>query len=134
MLYAIVSERCVAGLFERESEARLYLQEIVEAERPKHKFIELDGVQYPVYLVEDSAGFRFLTEQAAVEDIRAHALTADDDECCATLYRFDRDYRPAVAGEDELGRLRHEHIDNETLRRVQRDGRAGLRIILGDRT
>lgn len=129
MLYAIVSDCWVSGVFERESDAQAYLQEIPVAERSKHTLGELDGLQYPGYLVEDTEGFRFLTEQAAVDDIRAHAPTADEDECCATLYRFDRDYRPKVAGEDEMGRLKHEHIDNDVLARVQREGRAGLRIM-----
>lgn len=132
MLYAITSNRWISGLFDCESVARDYLYEIPESERSKHTLRELDGLQYPVYLVEDSGGFRFLSEQAAVDDIRAHVPTADEDECCATLYRFDRDYRAQIAGEDTMGLLKHEHIDNQTLSRVQRDGRAGLWIMRRD--
>jgi hypothetical protein len=134
MLYAIILGRWVSGVFERESDARQYLEEVPEAERSKHTIIELDGLQYPVYLVEDCAGFRFLTEHAAVDDIKAHSPMANEDLCCAMLYRIDRDYRGRVAGEEAMGWLRHEHIDNETLSRVQRDGREGLWIIRGDGT
>jgi len=53
-------------------------------------------------------------------------LTMPTRPACLTLYRIDRDFRAQVAGADEMGTLNHEHVDNEILARVQRDGRAGL--------
>ena len=129
MLYAIISGDWVSGVFERESDARQYLEEVPEAERSKHTVIELGGLHYPVYLIEDSAGFRFLMAEAALADIKGHTPTADDDDCCATLCRFDRDYRAMTAGEYTGEWINHEHIDNEKLSRVQRYGRDGLRLL-----
>lgn len=120
MLYATITAGWVSGLFERESDAQLYLQQIPEAERARHKLMALEGLQYPVYLIEDAAGMRFMTPEAALDDIKSHAPTQSDDQCCATIYRFDRDYRPKHAGADEMGSIHHKHIDNEMLSRLQR--------------
>ena len=68
MLYAIISGDWVSGVFERESDARQYLEEVPEAERSKHTVIELGGLHYPVYLIEDSAGFRFLMAEAGLRE------------------------------------------------------------------
>lgn len=132
MLYATVADRWVSGIFARACDARDYLQEIHDALRSKHVLLELQDLNYPVYIVEDSFGFQFMTAEAALEKIRLCAPTANEDDCCMTLFRVDRDYRPQVAGEDEMGRLHHVHVDNETLGRVQRLGRAGLRLMKAD--
>lgn len=134
MLYAIIAKGWVSGVFEHELAARDYLQDIPEAMRTQHVLRRLDDLHYPVYLVEDSAGFRFMREEAALDEIRTRTPTADDDDCRMTLYCIDHDYRPRVAGEDEMGRLAHQHIDNELLTRVRREGRASLWLMVaGDR-
>ena len=129
MLYATIANRWVSGIFERERDARAYLQEMPAAVRSKHVLTQLSDLHYPVYVVEDSEGFRFMTCQAALDDIKRRAPTANEDDCCLTLFRIDRDYRTRVAGEDEMGRLNHQHIDNEMLERVHRQGRAALRLM-----
>lgn len=113
----------------QQRDALEYLSEIPEAQRSKHACRQLDGLQYPLYIVEDSAGFHFMNEQAALDEIRGSERTANDDDCCLTLYRIDQDYRPRIAGDDEMGRLNHQHIDNELLGLVKRQGAFGLRVM-----
>jgi hypothetical protein len=97
VLYAIITDRWISGVFEREIDARNYLQELPEGIRSAHVLRQLDNLHYPSFLVEDSEGFRFMTEEAALDDISRHAPMANEDECCVTLYRFDHDYRPRVS-------------------------------------
>lgn len=130
MLYAIVTQRWISGLFESEPIAQRYLQEISTAERDRHSLVALEALRYPVYLIEDSQGFRFMGAEAAVEALQGCQPVVDEDDCCATLYRFDSDFRPDVAGADEMGRVAHQHIDNDALKSVQRDGVAGLWLML----
>ena len=132
MLYVTITDRWVSGIFERAHDARDYLQEIPAPGRSKHILSQFYELNYPVYVVEDSFGFQLMTAEAALENIRKCAPTASEDDCCMTLYRVDCDYRPRMAGEDEMGRLHHVHVDNETLRRAQRLGRAALRLMKAD--
>ena len=130
MLYAIMTQRWISGLFESEQTAQQYLQEISTAERDRHSLVALEGLQYPVYLIEDAQGFRFMGAEGALEAIQEQQPVDDEDDCCATLYRFKGDFRPNVAGADEMGKINHQHIDNDTLKRVHRDGVAGLWLML----
>jgi hypothetical protein len=105
---------------------RSYLQEIPEPARHTYTFWDLNhrSQTYPLYLIEDSEGLCFMTEEDAIDDIKEP--TADDDDCSLTIYRFDRDYRPEVAGADEMGTINHAHVDNEDLARIKSEGRNGL--------
>jgi hypothetical protein len=120
-----VHDRWIGGVFFHRDSLEEYLSSILDGEYWKQYVVELDGLSYPLYICEDHQGFRFLSEEAIIDELAeyAHELWRDDESWCYTnIYRIDKDWSPKHPGDDPMGQLPHHHVTNSILEWIERDG------------
>jgi hypothetical protein len=120
-----VHGRWIGAVCSRQDALEKYLASI-DGEYWKQYLIEVDIPSYPLYICEEHQGFRFLSEQAIIEELSmyAHELRRKNEEwyCYTNLYRITRDWMPKHPGDDRMGSLPHHHIRNSLLDLVEREG------------
>lgn len=85
---------------------------------------ELPSLGFPFVVIEDDGGFRFLSTEDARRTLeRADAArVADEERCYFNLYLLTEEFAPDPPGVDEMGLLRHWHIENWHLDQHRRAG------------
>ena len=120
-----VPGRWIGGVFSYPDLLEEYLASIPNGDHWKQYVVEADGLSYPFYICEDHQGFRFLSENAVIDELArcSHELRRKDDDWCYTnLYRIERDWRLKHPGDDRMGLLPHHHVTNSVLDWIERDG------------
>ena len=75
---------------------------------------------FPLFVIEDQSGLRFLDAVEAAHAIDVMPAPPVDGE--PILFAILTEFRPDVDGRDEMGRLRHVHLDHEHLIDLRRLG------------
>ena len=104
--------RWIAGIFPSRPEADAFLERAVARTVAVHELRELPSLSFPFAVMEDQAGFRFLTIgdlQHELDRIDANRV-ADDDWCYFNLYVVRHEFAPEPPGVDRMGMLRHWHV------------------------
>jgi hypothetical protein len=123
-MYAIVSSRAtrrwLSGIFLDRGEAETSLAVLVVQASTHHVLEAIPIAKFPLFIIEDRSGFRFLDAIGAAHVIAVMPPPSVDGE--PILFTILSEYRPDVDGRDEMGRLRHVHLDRERLDELRRVG------------
>jgi len=127
-MYAIVSSRgtrrWISGVFLDRAPGETSLAALKVQASTAHVLEPTPVAAFPLFILEDHAGFTFLDAIGAADVIAAMPPPAVDGE--PILFAVLSEYRPDVAGRDEMGRLRHVHLDNERIAEFRRVGLSSL--------
>ena len=122
-------QRWISGIFTLRQSADDYFALIPDEVRHRHSIIEVEGLTYPFYIIEDTEGFRFLSESEAY-DVFVHPSNPlkkhEGDSTYAILFRIEKDWVPKKPGWDYMGLLPHEHVTDATLDLIKREGVAAI--------
>lgn len=117
--------RWISGVFASRAAADDYVESIPADVRSEHTVISLVGRDFPLFIFEDEAGFRFPTEAevaAEFERLEADPALADESGVFVNLYRVPGKWRPKKPGWDYMGALPHEHVTAGTLQNIRKFG------------
>lgn len=127
-MYAIVSSRGIwrwlSGVFLERAAAEASLAAL-EVEASTHHVLEsIPVAKFPLFIIEDGSGFRFFDAIGAGEAIAA--LPPPSVDGVPILFTLLCEYHPDVDGRDEMGRLRHIHLDHDRIAELRRVGLRSL--------
>ncbi|APO44647.1 hypothetical protein BS614_11995 [Paenibacillus xylanexedens] len=121
------SLKWVSGVFQAEDVARQYMDLIPEELKGYQKFIQIENITYPFYIIErQDSPFRFLGKDEVISLFDKTEVSEDEDEVHFNIYTIDSDYRSNKPGTDYMGALRHDHVTNESIEMYREEGTAFL--------
>ncbi|WP_339188835.1 hypothetical protein MKX33_02675 [Paenibacillus sp. FSL R5-0490] len=121
------SSKWVSGVFQAEDVARQYMDLIPEELKEYQKFIQIENITYPFYIIErQDSPFRFLGKDEVISLFDKTDVSEDEDEVHFNIYTIDSDYRSNKPGTDYMGILRHDHVTNESIEMYREEGTAFL--------
>jgi hypothetical protein len=127
-MHAIVSSngtrRWLSGVFLDRAEAETSVAALAAQGSTQHVLESIPVAKFPLFIVEDHSGFRFLDAIGAGHAIAVMPTPPVDRE--PILFAILSEYRPDVDGRDEMGRLSHVHLDHEHLAELRRVGLCSL--------
>jgi hypothetical protein len=127
-MHVIVStrgnRRWLSGIFQHEAEAEECLAALRGDASTQHARESVAPTQFPFFVLEDEAGFRFLDPTEAARIVQTMAAPAPNRE--PILFAVLAEYRSDVVGRDEMGRMRHVHLDQERLTELREGGLSSL--------
>ncbi|WP_433583303.1 hypothetical protein ACMX2M_16505 [Paenibacillus polymyxa] len=114
-------------MFQAEEVARQYMDFIPDELKGYQKFIQIENLTYPFYIIERlESPFRFLGKDEVSSLFDHTDISEDEDEVHFNIYMVDSDYRPKKPGTDYMGILRHDHMTNEFIEMYREEGTAFL--------
>jgi hypothetical protein len=116
--------RWISGIFLDAQRARDYLSSDPADGSALHELQSISPAAFPLFILEDRSGFTFLTMEDAVAVV--HAMTEPAENADPILFAIVAEYRPLVPGRDEMGRLRHLHLDGRHLEELRASGLESL--------
>jgi hypothetical protein len=127
-MYAIVSSRgtrrWLSSIFLDSAEAETSMAALTAQASTRHVLESIPIAEFPLFVIEDPSGFRFLDAVEAAHAIAVMPAPRVNGE--PILFAILSEYRPDVEGRDEMGRLRHVHLDHERLTDLRRLGLGSL--------
>jgi hypothetical protein len=127
-MHAIVSSRStrrwLSGVFLDSAEAETSMAALAAQVSTQHVLESIPIAKFPLFVIEDLSGFRFLDAVGAAHAIAVMPAPPVDGE--PILFAILSEFRPDVDGRDEMGRLRHVHLDHERLTDLRRLGLSSL--------
>jgi hypothetical protein len=127
-MYAIVSSRgthrWLSGVFLESVDAETSMAALAGQAPTQHVLEPIPIAKFPLFVIEDQSGFRFLDAVEAAHAIAVMPVPAVDGE--PILFAILAEFRPDVDGRDEMGRLKHVHLDHERLTDLRRLGLSSL--------
>ncbi|MEO2214510.1 hypothetical protein ABGV40_26940 [Paenibacillus amylolyticus] len=113
----------VSGIFQAEDVARQYLDLIPDELKAYQRFIQIENITYPFYIIERQASqFRFLDKDEVISLFDHTEVSEDEDKVHFNIYTVDSEYRPKKPGTDYMGGLRHDHVTNEFIEMYRKEG------------
>jgi len=107
------SHRWLSGIFLRAEDAETSCLALQTDAGVSHAVRAVQPKQFPFFILEDDSGFTFLDPAEAARFIAdAPAAVANAEPI---LFAIVDEYRPGIAGRDEMGSLRHVHLDERHL-------------------
>jgi hypothetical protein len=129
-MHVIVSthaaQRWISGIFLNPVDAEACLASLRTNSSQHHSMESIGPSCFPFFIFQDRSGFRFLDLAEATELIASMSDPAPDAE--PMLFAIVAEYRPDVAGRDEMGRLQHAHLDRECLEQLRTSGIRSLAV------
>lgn len=127
-MHVIVStqgfRRWISGVVVASGQAEALRASLPQDARIVHEVRSIYRGQFPLFILETASGFTFLDP---VEAARAIAeLPPPESNAGPILFAILSEYRPEVAGRDEMGRLRHVHLDEAHLAQLRKSGPLSL--------
>jgi hypothetical protein len=116
--------RWISGIFLDARDAELSLMSLPEQGDVRHALQAVPLTEFPFFILQDRSGFSFLDATEATRVIGTMAAPAPNAE--PALFAILSEYRPDVAGRDEMGRLRHVHLDDDQLAELRKSGPLSL--------
>lgn len=107
--------RWISGVVVSRAEAELSVAAIPEAVRHLHKIVELPGSEFPLFMIETDK-FEFGGIELVRQRLREVEPTGVEDAVHFNIYAFKSRFLAEVPGRDEMGRVLHWHITDDTLR------------------
>jgi hypothetical protein len=127
-MYAVVSSRgtrrWLSGVFLDRVEAEASVTALPAHALTHHVLESIPIERFPLFIIEDSSGFTFFDAIGAAHAIAVMPSPSVDGE--PILFAILSEYRPDIHGRDEMGRLRHVHLDNEHVAELRRVGLGSL--------
>ncbi len=126
-MYIVISKNYrefVAGVFSSKDKSDKFIDRIPDNLGENVKTISIE-MKYPFYITEDHNGFCFYSESEIIQKIDEYISEMDrrDEGWFYTnMYRVDNDFEPRQPGKDNMGLLKHYHVENETLRNIMKNG------------
>lgn len=120
--------RYIAGLFDHETATQAYLDGLEDDRRHGMELKILSSSSFPVLAMEDERGFTFFADEAAAEDDlrqRSTPRNPQADWVYTNRYLINEPFSGAF-GRDEMGGLRHWHIEASHLDLIEREGLRAL--------
>ncbi|WP_405172063.1 hypothetical protein MHI12_07920 [Paenibacillus sp. FSL H8-0280] len=113
----------ISGVFQAEDVARQYMHLIPDELKAYQKFIQIENLTYPFYIIErQDSPFRFLGKDEMISLFDKTDVSEDEDAVHFNIYTVDSDYRPKKPGTDYMGILRHDHVTNEFIEMYREEG------------
>lgn len=109
--------RWISGIYLDNDFGRQRMAAIENDDGALHKAVEV-SMTYPLYLVEDDAGFHAMTQSDLHRYLRMFDTSATGrapDEPVCNIFTISKDYEPGTLGCDEMGYLPHSHIMPEEM-------------------
>jgi hypothetical protein len=127
-MHVIVStqggRRWLSGVFCAARDAEAACSSLPTGPRVVHAVHWISPREFPFFVLETRSGFMFLD---LIEASRVIARTqAPGPDADAILFAILSEYQPEVPGRDEMGRLRHVHLDEDHLARLRTLGPLSL--------
>lgn len=119
------NRRWISGIFVDARDARSSLTSLPPDEAVQHAIEHIAPAQFPFFILEDNTGFRFLEAAEATHIIQSMPQPTDP-KSEPILFAIVSEYRPDVAGRDEMGTIRHVHLDQEHIVELRRHGLCSL--------
>jgi hypothetical protein len=127
-MYAIVSSkgshRWLSGVFLEHAAAEASLGALSAQASTRHVLESIPIAMFPLFIIEDRSEFRFLDAIGVTNALARMPPPPVDGE--PILFAILSEYRPEVDGRDEMGRLRHVHLDHDHLADLRRLGLTSL--------
>jgi hypothetical protein len=127
-MYVIVSSRgsrrWLSGVFLDRVGAETSVTALAVHASTHHVLESIPFDNFPLFIIEDRTGFTFFDAIGAAQAIAVMPPPPVNGE--SILFALLSEYRPDVDGRDEMGRLRHVHLDNERVAELRRVGLASL--------
>jgi hypothetical protein len=116
----------ISGVYKNHQDAQDYLsidlEEMYES-APSQEIREIPAQDYPVFFLEDFGhDFFYVTPEELTKNLFNDAKTEDDDHDYCTYYIFRKDYRISTPGQDEMGIIAHDHVDNAQIKYLIQKG------------
>ncbi|MEK4272770.1 hypothetical protein [Paenibacillus sp. FSL R7-0026] len=113
----------ISGVFQAEDVARQYMHLIPDELKAYQKFIQIENLTYPFYIIErQDSPFRFLGKDEMISLFDKTDVSEDEDAVHFNIYTVDSDYRSNKPGTDYMGTLRHDHVTNESIEIYREEG------------
>lgn len=127
-MHAIVSSngtrRWLSGVFLDSADAETSVATLAAQSSTQHVIEAIPIAQFPLFVIEERSGFTFLDRLGAAHAIAVMPAPPIDGE--PILFAITSEFRPKVEGRDEMGRLKHVHLDLEHLTDLRRLGLCSL--------
>jgi hypothetical protein len=114
------SRRWLSGVFRDARDAEAHCSSLPNDERVLHAVHGIGPTEFPFFVLEARSGFTFL-DLVETEQVIAH-MPAPDTDAEQILFAILSEYRPDIAGRDDMGRLRHVHLDQDHITNLRRLG------------
>jgi len=118
------SQRWLSGIFRDSQDAVTCRASLPQSDGVQDAVQAVSPTDFPFFIVEDSSGFSFLDAVEAMHLIRAMPAPAQDAE--PILFAIVSEYQPDQPGRDEMGCLRHVHLDAAHLADLRKSGPLAL--------
>jgi len=118
------SRRWLSGVFVDHARAEASLAALPAQASTRHVLEFTPIATFPLFIIEDRSGFRFLDASGVTRALAAMPPEPVHGE--PILFAILSEYRPDVDGRDEMGRLRHVHLDLEHVADLRRLGLKSL--------
>lgn len=115
----------IGGVFKKKKDAERYLALEVIYEDIKQELRKIPAKDYPVIFLEDldEKDFVCMTSLELAQKLLAyHKKESDEDETHCLYFIFKEDYEAPSPGADNLGAVRHEHVDNSMIEYLLKEG------------
>ncbi|MEO8905147.1 MAG: hypothetical protein ABI627_26805 [Polyangiaceae bacterium] len=114
------SHRWLSGVFLKHAAAEACLAALPAQASTFHVLESIPIPLFPLFIIEDRSGFRFLDAIGVMDALATMPTPRVDAE--PILFAILSEYRPELDGRDEMGRLRHVHLDYDHLADLRRSG------------
>ncbi len=118
------SRHWISGIFLDALDAEAAMTSLPAQGDIRHAVQAIVPMRFPFFILEDRAGLRFLDETEAAQTIATMPAPVPDAE--PILFAILSEYQPDVAGRDEMGSLRHVHLDGARLAQLRESGPLAL--------
>jgi len=123
-MHVIVStqgnRRWISGVLREAGDAAALCASLPRDGRVLHVVQAIGPTRFPFFILEATRGFSFLDPAEAAEALAV--MPAPEPNAEPILFAILAEFRPDVAGRDEMGRLRHVHLDGDHIAALRREG------------
>lgn len=117
-------ERWLSGIFRERNDAETRWASLPERDGTHHAIQAVSPTEFPFFIVEDGFGFTFLDPVEAMRVIDTMSVPAENAE--PILFAIVSEYQPDLPGRDEMGSIRHVHLDGAHLAELRKSGPLAL--------
>jgi hypothetical protein len=114
------SRRWISGILLEARDAEALRASLPQDGRVQHGVQEVRPTQFPFFILETRSGFGFLDPLETAQFIAE--MPDPKPEAEQILFAILSEYRPEVAGRDEMGRIQHVHLDSDHIAALRRSG------------
>lgn len=110
MYFAYVPGAYVSAVVKEEEDLEGYVKEIPTELKDKHKFLEVDLGDFPVYILQNGRDFTFHRSEDGMRKDLEKLIERREKYSCIS-FKISEDWTSPLPGQDQMGSLDHEHYE-----------------------